>query len=79
MAVEVFTTLLPKRDIGPNSMSGFSFGRGGWGRVTSTAGWPGLLQAGCVSTRNSRLTFCGMERSFLFNARADVSCATHPA
>ena len=37
MAVEVFTMWLPKRDVGPNSMSGFSFGRGGWGRVTSTA------------------------------------------
>ena len=43
------------------------------------AGWPGLLPAGCVSIRNLELTFCGVERSFLFNVRAEVSCAAHPA
>ena len=45
----------------------------------ASAGWPGLHQAGCVSTRNFEWKFCGVERSILFNVRTEVSCATHPA
>ena len=32
-----------------------------------SAGWPGLLQAGCVSTRNLELTCCRVERSILLH------------
>ena len=43
------------------------------------AGWPGLLQAGCASTRNFELALYEVERSIFFSVRDGVSCATHPA
>ena len=47
--------------------------------VGVNAGWPGLLRAGCVSTRNIESTCCEAEHENLLNVHPEVSCATHLA